>query len=215
VTWTISSEDPIRSQESFLQLPIAEELRKRDPRNFTEQQRRIDQGELLFTIIQGSQVDNGSNTKLFEVGQFLEFDNQEQIEDVETTNAPDLIDIMHFTNLLDLQAAGLTEEEIEQVLLQADDRQRELEDQVASLQVEINDLESQIIEVQKGINETNKAIGAIQEIGITDTTIIEKLQENLDQLTTERSDTISAVNDRKADLEEAYNSLLRVSELVR
>jgi len=152
---------------------------------------------------------------LFEVGQFLEFEDPEQIEDVNTTNAPDLIDIMHFTNLLDLAAAGLTEEEIAEVVVQADQRQRELEDQVSDLQVQINDLESEVIEIQKRINETTKAINAVSEVGITDTTIIEKLQQNLDVLVADRTVAISNVNTKKADLEAAYNSLLRVSELVR
>lgn len=217
ITFTISSQDPSRSTDTFLQLPAIEERRKRDELVFTETQRRIDQGDLVFTLVAGNAVDSGSNIKLFEIGQFLEFGENidESLEDVAITNAPDIIDIMHFTNLLDLQEAGLSQDEIDQVLEQAFVRQKELEQQIAELQVEIKDLESSIIEKQKFINETNKILSALNEIGTSDTELLNKLEERLDTLLSERDNLISDVNTKKETLNSAYNSLLRVSELVR
>ena len=214
ITFTISSQAPTRSSESFLQLPIAEEVRKRSPMIFSELDRRSDQGELVYTVVRGSQVDAGSAVKLFEIGQFLEFAD-EVIESVDDTLAPDTIDIMHFTNLLDLEAAGLTTDEIENVLAQAFEKQKELEGLVASLQVGISGLEAAIVETQKSINETNKIINALVELGTTDTSLVERLSINLTTLIQTRSTQIQQVNTKKSELEEAYNSLLKVSELVR
>lgn len=215
VTFTISSEVPRRSNAVFLQLPIGEELRQRSPQTLSPSVRRTAFGELVYTSSEGVSTDGGSNTRLFEVGEFLEFEDPELLEEVQATLVPDQVLIQHNTNLLDLEAAGLTEEEIRQVTEQAAARQAALRAQLADLQVEIANLESDILENQKSINETSKAIKALEKLSPAPEDILIRLNSNLDDLKATRRDLRSNVNNKKEEATTLYNQILDVSEIVR
>jgi hypothetical protein len=187
---------------------------------FDPEQRRGGYGELVFTVAKAGRSNPGSNTKQFEVGEVLEFD------DDPTVGTPVLpiesdIEIQHNTNVLDLSATGLTEEEINQVILESERRQRELEKAFAIVEAEFQDLNVSIRENNKAINETNKAIRAVRvafnlpETGTSDNNILIKLLDRLTELRIEREQLISDQNAKAAEVDTARQDLIRVSQLVR
>jgi len=216
ITWTISTEDPMRAASaSFLKLPLAEEIRPTPERIFSNEQRRSQLGELVFTITEGRRVEPGSNTKLFEVGQQLSFDDIVSSTAVTRAIIPGTIEIQHNTNILDLQNAGLTEDQIDEITVQARARQDELSDLIADLQVEIKGIEVRITENQKQINETNKILQAVLELSLTGSEVEEDLQSRLSLLSEERDALTVDLNESNAQVEAANQSLLTVAQLVR
>lgn len=214
ITFTISSEEPARSIALVLQLPVAEELRPRPPLIFSDAERRLAVGELVYTIVSANRAQTGTNAKLFDIGEFLEFDDTEDIE-LPTVNVQSLVDIQHNTNLLDLPGAGLSDEDIDDVVELSTQRKKELEGIVAALQVQINNTKMLILENQKQLNETRKIIDAIEELGSGGSEILNSLIVREATLTNERTDLIASVNQLNVELTESINSLLKVSTLVR
>lgn len=216
VTWTISTEDPNRAVgQSFLKLPLSEEIRPTPARIHSNEQRRAQLGELVFSITEGRRVEPGSNTKLFEVGQQLTFDDVVSSTDVTRAVVPETIEIRHDQNILDLQKAGLSDEQIDFITAQSRARADELSDLIADLQVEIKSIEVQIAENQKQINETNKILQAVLELSLTGTGVEEDLQARLSGLLEERDALTVELTEANAQVEAANQSLLTVSQLVR
>lgn len=214
VTFTISGEDPLRPMETVLQLPIAEQLRLRGPKSYTKKERRVELGELVFSLTSSRETTPGSNRKLFETGEILNFTDSDLIEDLSALRVPSQIDIQHNTNMLDLEDIGLSEEEIQSVNDLSALKKEELDAQISAKRSEILNYRTQISEIQKKINETKKVISAISELDDTQS-IVNKLAQNLVGLETERSDLISSTNTANSELEVLYQSLINVVELVR
>lgn len=215
ITFTISSEDPRRSQQTFLRLPPAEELRRREARVFSDQERRLASDDLIYSFSTGNVDRSGSSMKLFEIGQILEFEDSDITEEVGLDVGPIFIDIQHNTNILDLAKLGLSNDEIEFIVEEASLQQKELETAYTNLQIDIAKFESDIVEIQKQINETNKVIGAVSNLAISDQSILDRLNQNLTILLDERLQKVDIVNIKKKDSGIIYNSILKISELVR
>lgn len=215
VTFTISSDDPARSIALVLQLPVVEELRPRPPLIFNDAERRLSVGELVYTLISANRTQTGTNAKLFDIGEFLEFDDIDDELELPTISAQSVVDIQHNTNLLNLPGAGLSDEEIDEVTELSTQRKKELEDEVAALQGQIDSTKSAISENQKQLNETRKIIDAVTELGSGGSVILDNLVAREETLTVERTELITTLNQLNTDLVSAINSLLKVSTLVR
>jgi hypothetical protein len=131
VTFVISNDDPSRSTALTLQLPVAEELRKRDPLIYSDLVRRTAFGELVFTLVEANRNETGTNRKTFAVGELLDF-TDEEIDLPDTKSVPKQIDLQHNTNVLDLEDAGLTEDEIVGLSLASTARKKQLQAEVTS-----------------------------------------------------------------------------------
>lgn len=221
VTYTISQAPPSTPVRA-IRLPTAERLRKLPEPTFDIEERRAGFGELIYTISKANRADPGSNTKQFEVGDALEFDDDPTVNVPVLTAAPQEVEIQHNTNLLDLSQTGLTEEEINTVILESERRHRELEKLFAQQQSELQSLKVSINENQKQINETNKAIRATRAaFGIPDeetnpqNQILISLLARRDELQVQREQVISDHNVKSAEVEATHRDLLRVSQLVR
>lgn len=213
VTFTISNDDPKRPQDSVLQLPISQELAKRDPPIFDDQERRVSMGELIFTIVSANRADPGSNTKTFAIGEFLEFSDEQTIP-VSQPSIPLLVDIPHNTNQLDLVNSGLNEQEIAAITAQSTVKKKELEDSLSQIQVQILNGQTAITENQKDINEVRKVISAVQQILPPADPIMVKLNSNLQTLLAQRDTLTNQLNDNNVQATQIYNALLAVSNLV-
>jgi hypothetical protein len=222
ITYAISTQDPPRSNVRLIIHPIAEILTPAPDKIFDDNERRAQFGELIFTIAQSSRAMPGSNSKLFELGQALDFENSPPEQEIEPSKSPDNIEIRHNTNMLDLEGLGLTKDEIAQVTLDSEEKQSELEAEFLAIRTEIQNLDTEITENQKKINETNKAINAVREVYDIpigdlsfDNDIYQKLLAGLTTLTTDREQFIEDRNDANRRLEETHQAVLDVSELVR
>ncbi|MEM3000615.1 MAG: hypothetical protein QXU32_00685 [Nitrososphaerales archaeon] len=213
ITFVISSEDPKRSDGITLQLPVAEELRRRSGFTYNDRERRLALGELVFTLIETTRSQSGSSRKSFAIGEFLDFDD-DQIELPDITGIPKHVDLQHNTNMLDLEEAGLSKEEISKLYDLSVARKRELENTLASLKMQANDKQVAINENQKRINETRKLIGAVEQIpGSND--ILSKLKARELNLKNERAVLIADLDLLNSKIKETYDALLKISELVR
>lgn len=221
VTFTVSSEDPPRSTETFFQLLRSEEIRGLPPRIYDEITRRLTFDQLIFTVSTGTQRKAGAGTKAYEVGQLLDFDDIQEPDDVDTLNVPDVVELQQNTNLLNYAELGLTDEQVEELLLGANQRFNE---EVTNLNVTksaIADKESDIKDNQRLLNETNKALDASRAVfaGSTDVTsgnqIIEQLEEKQQQLEDVRVVLVDELNALTAQANEIYNKILDLKEVVR
>lgn len=223
VTYTISTQAPPRPEVRVLQLPVAEQLRKLPDEVFTEDQRRAAVGELVFTIVKSSRSLAGSNTKQFEIGETLIFDDDiDQAEPLQIVRVPDTVEIRHDTNLLNLTSIGLSNDEIAILTKESEDKKRALERELSDTRMEIENLKVQITETQKKINETNKAVGAVREIydipendESYENPIYQKLLSTKTELETTRDTLIVEHNSKGLEAEEIYKAIQRISELVR
>lgn len=222
ITYTISTQGPPSTNTRAIQLPLSVELSEAPAEIFNDEERREQFGELVYTITTSTRDIAGSNTKLYEVGEILEFEENPPEDVLETVRAPVDLEIRHDTNLLDLSAAGLSEAEIEELTRQSQTKQASLETSYAQKQSDIENYNTQIAENQKKLNETNKAIRATREVyGIADSdltfdnAIYQKLLANSSSLEQSKTELIVARNAAAVEAREIYESLLRLAELVR
>jgi hypothetical protein len=213
VTFTISNEEPATSGENFILFPVAETLRKRPDKVYSNEQRRATLGELVYSITSGGVPASGRSTKLFEVGQILEF-TDETPEIVSVDAVPGRLEIQHNTNLLDLEALGLTEEEAAALMVDSAAAEEQIESQLTETQDQIAENKAVIIELQKTINEANKALDALAVLGGNED-VIEKITETKDEAQAEQTE-LSADTENLITLSAALqNKLFAISQLVR
>lgn len=220
VTYTISSQKPPETSVRAVQLPAIEQTKPLPKPVFDVEERRIGYGELVFTITKGNRTTPGSNIKQFGIGETLEFDDVETTE-TNFVRTPDAVEIQHNTNILDLAGAGLSEEEVEEIITQSSRKLRELEKSFAKEKSELESIKTKISENQKKLNENNKALKAVRAIyGILENDldfeneIYQKLLSGKTDLEQERLNLINQQNDKAAEIEEIYADLLEVSRLV-
>jgi hypothetical protein len=212
ITYTISNEDPATSTGNFIIFPIAEKLKKRAPKIYTDEQRRRNLGDLIYSISSGGNTIEGRSTKLFEVGQILEFTDEAPTSDVNAVD--DRLEIQHNTNILDLEGLGLSAVEIQQLNVDSAALEKDLEAQLAFLLDQTADTNAAIKDLQKTINEANKALSALAVLGENDD-IIAKITETLDTATTEQEAAITLKAELNLELEQTRDKLYAISELVR
>jgi hypothetical protein len=220
VTYTISNDIPKRPTDTTLQLPLAQELAPRPPLAYSDKTRRAQLGPLVYSYVDAHQTVTGSNRKMFEVGEFLDFNSQE-IDLPEQTPIPSIVDIQHNTNLLDLEDAGLSPDEINSLIDLSTTKKKELEDQLATIQSDISNQKIAITENQKQINEVVKIISAVRVVvnipeGSTqhDPTLDQLLARQAD-LEAARAALITELNNLNGQSTVILNSLISVSELVK
>jgi hypothetical protein len=220
VTYTVSNNAPMRPQDLTIQLPLAEEVAQRPPLAYNDKTRRAQLGELIYTYNFGNQTVPGSNRKLFEVGEYLDF-NSPEIDLPGQTPIPSIVDIQHNTNLLDLTDAGLSQDQQSALIDQSTVMKKDLEDQLTSIQNHINNQKIAINENQKQLNEVLKIISAVRVVvGIPAGS--QKHNSTLDQLLTRqieletaRTSLVASLNVLNSQATTTLNALLSVSELVK
>lgn len=213
VTFTISNEEPSELPGDFILFPIAEQVKKRPPKVYTNQQRRVRLGDLIYTVTGGGVTSDGTNVKLFEVGQVLEFTDTE-IGSTDTNIVPDRLELQHNTNLLDLESLGLSESDIISITTQSTSLEDLIEAELTTIQNSIADDKSAVTNLQKKINEANKVLSALNVMGGSEE-IKAKIVKTLNDAMAEQATKIAETNDLIAQSAELRDKLLAVSQLVR
>lgn len=214
VTFTISNDDPLRSTDVILQLPLVEEQHKRAPPTYSDQVRRTAMGELVFTVVMANRNNVGSNRRQFNIGQYLEFSDEETIP-VSQPSIPLTVDLQHNTSQFDLTDSGLTDEEIAEITLQSTTRKKALESQLAQVQAQIQSDQMAIGENQKSINEIRRTIAAVQLILVPTDPVMIKLVTREEILVAERDVLINGLNALNDEALQIYNDLVAISSLVK
>ena len=219
VIFTISSTDPPRSTEVFQELPIAETVKQKEP-IINELDRRDSYGGLIFTLDSGSQTLAGSAKKSFEVGQMLDFD--QTVESASLTQAPQSVEIRHDTNVLDLEATGLNDAEISELISASEQKKQSLDKELTQIISVMDNIKMAIDENQKDINEVQKTISAAEVAlsgsagtGASGSPIMDKLNAQLDILQEQKQALIDSLASLDTQAGIIRDELLNVSQLVR
>lgn len=218
VIFTISNNDPSknnppRSSTITLQVPAASILRDRTS-SLTDDERRLAMGELIFTVTSGVRSDPGSGKKAFEIGEYLEFTDEEETV-IAKPNIPDSVEIQHNTNILDTAASGLDDTQISTLITKATELFNLLKQQLAVAQSNLGNIKIRISENQKAINEQNKLIDITKIVmGETDP-IYQQLQDQLNLLITEKNNLIASQNTQAVDAKSIYDQMIKVSMVIK
>lgn len=217
VTWTISTDDPEETPGPlFLQISIANELTKRSDKFFDDKIRRTSYGDLISTVTNSSSSSLESGKKQYEVGDILEF-SEDDTPVVAPALVPNIVDIIHNTNILNLSDLGLSETDIENITDESRIRFSELRNQYNDLKMQLNNVQKSISNNQKLINEAEKSIKAVELIfvGSTDQDVLDRLVDKRDQLLEERDQLVIENDEIAANLTETYQSIVDISQLIR
>ena len=193
VTWYISNNEPPRSSDVIIKIPIAEELQPLPVTVINKKVRRQSFGDLVYTINEANNSAAASGKKQYSEGDILDFqeDNRENLGIPRGKR----VEFRHNLNELDMESIGLDDEDVERFNSDVYDKKDELEQQYLSKRQDIGNIEIGIQEMQKKINESNKALNAI--------------------LILDDEDLQKKVEDRKAEYESQMSELVvRHDELV-
>lgn len=212
VTFTISNEIPKRATSPTVQLTAAEELKPLPLPDYAFEDRRELYGELIYTLIDGNESATPTGKKLFSIGQVLEFD-EEEFDIPDSVNIP-YVDVQHNTNIMNYDDAGLSEDDVTLITSNAMVRKSELENEIAAAQSLLYDLQTGISENQKTLNEVNKIISAVQSLP-NSTDILNKLKLKQEELIQSRSELTDQYNAKTIELNDLFDQMLKISEIVK
>lgn len=208
-----SKNDPPRSPTITLQVPAASVLGGRTS-TLTDNDRRVAMGELIFSITSGARFDPGSGKKAFEIGEYLEF-TDEEVSNIAKSNIPDSVEIQHNTNILDTAASGLDGSQVSILIARATETFNLLKQQLTAAQSDLANIKVRISENQKAINEQNKIIDVTKIVmGETDP-MYQQLLDQLDVLAAEKASLIADQNVLAAEANAIYDQMIKVSMVIK
>jgi len=222
ITFTISNQEPPPPSSKLIpKLPdsvMARPLPVLQNRVLDDSDRRNLFGERIRSVVAGGMVYLRNGKKLFESGETVEF--QEDTTSVEIKTVPGEISIRHNTNLLDLEGAGLTADEVAEVVRDAELMRDGLRNDIAAKQGEIEALRSEISSIQRSMNETNKAMKSLIVIyGLSEypsgNAKFDRLFQSMEALTARRDEVVTSVNKCNSDIQIMRDNLVRLSEVIR
>lgn len=160
VTFLISNTAPPRTNLVYPKVPtgVVNRTREFEPPPVIERRQAL--GELIFSVSSAKRREAGNNSRQYEIGQLLEFNDQTADEAVEPMAISNVTEIQHNTNVLDYDAAGITSEEQSLVATASLQAQADLTAALNAAKQARADAEIIITTQQKLINELNRSIDA-------------------------------------------------------
>jgi hypothetical protein len=228
ITYTVSNQDPPRTDLIYAKIPLGVVLKQREPKDEDVVARRNKTfGNLIYTISQASRSLEGNNQSQFEIGQVLEF-SVETGKDVDPMLVNPLIEIQHNTNILDLTSLGLTESEqgsLANIVLAT---QISITNQLNKIKELRYNAEQDVTTSQKQINDLSKAIESL-EIALKNApaysslstelqdleTLIDKLKGERDAAFIKRDNAIQQANTYAGLATGLADELRKVGQLVK
>ena len=212
VTYVISMTIPPNGALTETQLPAAIEQRQRIPIDTIKPT-----GQRVYTNTLSSASSIGSAKKQFEVGQILEFATA-----AESTLQPMLVsnslEIQHNTNILDLSSLGVSQADITAINNSADAQFTSLNDQLNVVRQDRIDTETDITENQKNQNETQKAIDALVQLVLYDSSlqgVLDSLRVKLAEFVVQADALVAMANEQADNASNLENQILAVAQMVR
>lgn len=205
VTYTISNNDPPRSKSVFLQLPRSEEIRKSPPRVYSKYDNRKFVSDLIFSITAPSLSTEGSGSKNFEIGQFLDFTTEESSQP--DPYSLESIELRQDTNVVDYSKFGLSKDEYSNIVSIAEKKMDEITKNINLVGTQLNDNKENISSNQSNINEATKLYNNIVLILGDSSEEAKKVKTKIDsyniyaaKLLEERDVLLSTLDSLRADL---------------
>lgn len=212
-TFTISGQQPPRSGESFVQLPLPEVVRKQPERVYSKQQKRVFLGELVYDITIPGPATTGNGSPLFEIGQVLEFDDISD-EDADPYSL-DKVELRQDLKVIDFKSVGLTEEEFRELRDTSERRLDEITKGISEIGSDINSNKEEIQANQAMINNSNSILKNIITVLGSDSTQAIKVRNNLDSLEQKKTELLENRKELQNKLNDLRAELRIVREVVR
>lgn len=223
ITFTVSAGPPQSKIVFAVKLPIGIALRERAIPLRDQSVRRAAVGQLIYTNTGGGNVGRQDGTKQFEVGQVLEFEEEQTTGQV-ITQAETLDSIRHDLNVFDLDNVGLSTDNIAALNLiaatafdTANIKLNDLTKQRAIVDAELNS-------IQKQLNEVSRTIGGIDallamSVSDADAAALNAMRAQLvdkqTALISEQEALITSGNDLASQITATINALRTSAALVR
>jgi len=214
VTYTISNQDPPRTDLLYPKLPIGILLRRRTS---SPTSNRGNYGDLIYSSSMASRRSEGNNARVYESGQILEF-NDSSDRTIEPMLTPDNTNIRHDLSVNDNDYIGITDDEQSFIDQNTYYVQNLLLDELNTIKQDRYDAEQNVSTQQKLINQINKNISALKVVNDVSndpdiSAIIAKLEGNLQQAISSRDESVTIANQaatRSSEITDRLNSLSRI-----
>lgn len=215
VTFTISNTTPPRTNLLFPKVPAG--LVNKGREQAIPQSARRYYGELIYTTSSARRQNVGNNTKQFEIGQVLEFGNQDN-GSVAPMLVSGTIEIQHNTNLLNYQDLGVSADEQQLIADQSAKTYIIVTDKLNGLRRDRADIEVSINTTRKIINETNRTIAALVAMDSSNTDVsdlIKKLRQKLSDANIRMGELIVQADALATEATVALDKLRAISLVVK
>lgn len=213
ITYTISNQDPPKSISVFLQLPRSEEIRKSPPRTYSKFEKRQFSSNLIFNITVPSLSTEGSGSKTFEIGQFLDFTNE--VEAQPDPYSLDSIELRQDTNVVDYKKYGLSENEYSSIVSMAEKKMDEITNEINATGTRLNNNKENVSSNQSDINESTKLYNNVVLILSADSEQAKKIQIKIDGYNTYKIELLTERDNLLARMDSLRTDLSNVREVVR
>lgn len=216
ITFTISNNTPPRTNLVFPKISagVVERGQGRKPSvSYLDNRKYL--GDLIFSISSSRRRVTGNNSRQFEIGQVLEFSNDDTVA-IDPMLVNPVTEIQHNTNVFDYDKLGVTEEEQALIAQESLRAHSELTNQLNGLKQYRADAEAEINNQQKVVNEANRAITAMEAIKSADMLpLITKLTAKRDEAAAARDETIDLANDYAAQADDVLAQLRAVAVVLK
>jgi hypothetical protein len=213
VTYTISNQEPPKSLSIFLQLPRNEELRKQPQRTYSKADKRQFSSSLIFNLTIPSLSTEGSGSKTFEIGQFLDFTSE--TEEIPDPYSLESIELRQDTNVVDYKKFGLDEAEYTNIVQIASKRMDDISNEINTTGTRLNDNKENVSSNQSDINESTKLYDNIVLILGADSEQAKKVQSKIDGYNAYKVQLLAERDTLLATLDSLRSDLSKVREVVR
>lgn len=219
VTFTISNNNPPRTNLIFPKIPTGLVLRRREVVTKPITVRRESVGDLIFSISTAKRSVLGNNARQYELGQVLSFDEVPTV-DVEPMLVNPTTELRHDTNILNNESMGLSESDVATIATASLQVQDALTNELNLLKEQRADAELTITNQQKIANETGKTLSAlqvIQEQAPSDdvAALIVRLEQRQTDAIAARDVAIATANDVAAQADVILAQLRAVATVVK
>lgn len=220
ITYTISNEEPPRSDLLFQKIPLGIENKQREQLPIDPVVRRNTFGQLLYSVSRSSAIAEGNNSQQYNIGQVIEFQPVNQVA-VDIMLVGGKTETRHDVNIVDYDRIGISEDELLVMSRASLKTQQKLVDELNRIKRLRGDAEQTINVQQKLINDINRTIKSLEitmsQIGQDDDMqmILDKLRLNLEKAITSRDKAVSDANEYASDANVILEKLRSVEVLVK
>lgn len=212
-TFVISTQNPPRSPEAFINLPQSEELRREPVLIYNKEQKRVFAGELLFDITIPSKVKKSDGNRQYEVGQILDFVDS-SVDSVDPYNL-EILELRQDTKVIDYKKAGLDDSDYEELKNESLKLQNEITSKIAAISSQLKDNSSLISSNQAEINNSLSLYNNVVEVfGDSHSSAI-KINNKLNILNNTKNDLLNERKSLQSELDTLRLKLNKIREVVR
>jgi uncharacterized phage infection (PIP) family protein YhgE len=204
----------------FPKIPPGIVDRRKTPRDPEILRRRDVVGDLAFTISQSRRDTEGSNNKVFETGQILEFSDG-PLKTLDPMLVSPKTETQHDVTRINYEPLGVDEDDQQLISDASLLTHKNLADQLNLVRQQRKNAEEVVVANQKIINDSNRTINALKVIQdqspTTDSDVdelIQKLEQKKDDAFTARDQATEAANALAAEATRLQNELRTVSTVL-